>query len=212
MDGLKVRSGSEDFDIDAREAQVIGDGQRIAPMHPEEFTEEAMQLGNSVRSLFGITDLSDVPDIFATMFKHPGLYRCQMQLGVTLNKNGALPPRDRELAILRVAWLSRSPLEWGEHVRVGKLCGLTPEEIERVRQGSDADGWSDRDRALVRAVEELIGAFAISDATWDALSRCYDEQQLIEVPGLVGAYVFTAMLYNTLRFEPFAASRGLREA
>jgi hypothetical protein len=75
----RIQTDSENFDIDAREAQVIGTGQRIAPMAPIEFTDEAKQLADSVRSLFGVTDLSGIPDIFATMFKHPSpFYACYM--------------------------------------------------------------------------------------------------------------------------------------
>lgn len=212
MGTLPLRTGFEEFDIDAREAQVVGQGQRIAPMLPENFSDEAKALGDSVRALFGIRDMSGVPDVFATMFKHPGIYRAQMEMGLELNKYGALPPRDRELAILRVAWLCRSPFEWGEHVKVGKQCGLSDAEIERVKHGSDASGWNGHDRAVVRAVEELIGDFAIADATWDMLARTWNETQLIELPGLVGAYAMTAMLYNSLRIAPLAGNGGLRHA
>jgi 4-carboxymuconolactone decarboxylase len=206
----RIQTGFEAFDIDAREAQVIGKGQRIAPMAPDQFTPEALELANAVRTLFGVTDLSGIPDIFATMFKHPGIYRSQMQLGLELNKQGTLPPRERELAILRVAWLVRSPFEWGEHVEVGKQCGLSAEEIDRVPHGSAAEGWSEHDRALLRAVEELVGDHAISDETWEVLARSWTEQQMIELPGLVGSYVLTAMLYNSLRFALLEGNTGLR--
>jgi alkylhydroperoxidase family enzyme len=205
-----IRSGFEEFDIDAREAQVLGDGQRIAPMTPDEFTPEARELGDAVRTLFGVKDLSGVPDVFATMFKHPGMYRCQMQMGLELNKQGSLAPRDREMVILRVAWLVRSPFEWGEHVDVGKECGLSAEEIERIPHGSSAPGWDEHDRAVLRAVEELIGDYAIADETWAILTKALSEKQLIELPGLVGAYAQTAMLYNTLRFGLLPGNRGFR--
>jgi alkylhydroperoxidase family enzyme len=210
MTVARIQNGSEDFDMDAREAQVLGNGQRIAPMVPSEFTEEAKELGDAVRRHFGVMDLSGVPDIFATMFKHPGVYRSQMQLGLELNKQGSIPPRDRELVILRVAWLCRSPFEWGEHVEVGKQCGISADEIDRVTQGSSAYGWREHDRALLSAVEELIGDHAIGDESWAMLVRDWSEKQLIELPALVGAYVMTAMLYNSLRFALLKGNRGLR--
>lgn len=205
----RIQTGPEEFDIAAREAHVLGNGQRIAPMAASEFSEDAKQLADAVRSLFGVTDFGGIPDIFATMFKHPGVYRSQMQLGLELNKQGSLPPRDRELAILRTAWLCRSPFEWGEHVEVGKRCGISAGEIERITQGSSADGWSAHDRALIRAVEELMGDHAIGDESWAELARTWSEMQLIELPALVGAYTLTAMLYNTLRFDLLKGNSGL---
>jgi alkylhydroperoxidase family enzyme len=199
------------FDIDAREAQVLGDGPRLAPMTQEEFTPEAWELSNAVRSLFGVSDLSGVPEMFAILFKHPGVYRCQMQMGLELNKNGSLPPRDRELAILRTGWLCRSPFEWGEHVAVGKKAGLSDEEIERIRHGSDAPGWSEHDRAVLRATEELMDDHMLSDETWAVLARSWSDKQLIELPALVGAYALTAKLYHTMRFRLLPGNTGLRE-
>ena len=145
------------------------------------------------------------------MFKHPGLYRGQMQLGLELNRNGKLPPRERELVILRTAWLVRSPFEWGEHVAYGKKLGLTTAEVERVTSGSSAPGWSEHDRAVLRGVEELIGDHAVSDQTWAVLAKSWNEQQLMELPGLVGAYTMTAMIYNTMRFNLMTGNEGFRQ-
>lgn len=210
MPSDRIQTGSENFDIDAREAQVIGKGQRIAPLAPDRLSEEAKELADAVRTLFGDTDMSNVPDVFATLFKHPGIYRCQMQLGLERNKKGTLPPRERELAILRVAWLSRSPFEWGEHVEHGKKHGITDAEIEKITRGSSAPGWRRHDRAILRGVEELMGDYAVSDPTWAVLAESWNEQQLMELPYLVGAYVLTALLYNTLRFDLLEGNRGLR--
>jgi 4-carboxymuconolactone decarboxylase len=56
-----------------------------------------------------------------------------------LNKS-TLPPRDRELLILRIGWLCRSECEFGQSVVIGKQAGLSDEEIERVMRGPDAEG------------------------------------------------------------------------
>ena len=45
----------------------------------------------------------------------------------------ALPPREREMAILRVGWLCRSGYEFHQHTRIGKQAGLSDEEIERLK-------------------------------------------------------------------------------
>jgi 4-carboxymuconolactone decarboxylase len=206
----RVQSGVTPFDYDAREKQVASGNQRIAPLAPEGFSKEAQDIANSLFAFFG-TKEEGIPKTFATMFKHPGLYRGQMQLGLELNQHGTLPPREREMVILRTAWLVRSPYEWGEHVTYGHRQGLTTEEIERITQGSSAPGWNEHDRALLRGVEELIGDFAVSDETWTVLAKIWDEQQLIELPGLVGSYALTAMLYNSLRFGLLKGNEGFRQ-
>lgn len=191
----------------AREKQVASGDQRIAPLSPQEFSAEATQIAKSLQAFFGSKE-EGIPKSFATMFKHPGLYRGQMQLGLELNQSGKLPPRERELAILRVAWLVRSPFEWGEHVAYGKKLGLTSDEIERITQGPSATGWNEHDRAVLRGVDELMCDQALSDETWDILAKSWDEPQLMELPGLVGAYTLTAMIYNTLRFGLLKGNGG----
>lgn len=206
----RIQSGPTPFNIAAREQQVASGQQRIAPLKEEEYTPEARQIAASLQAFFGSRE-QGVPKTFATMSKHPGLYRTQMQLGLELNQHGTLPPREREMVILRTAWLVRSPYEWGEHVRYGKNLGLTSEEIERITRGSSAPGWNEHDRAVLRGVEELVGDHAVSQPTWDILAKTWNEPQLIELPGLVGSYTLTAMLYNTLRFGLIPGNEGFKQ-
>lgn len=210
MTSSRIETGATPFDYDAREKQVASGDQRIEPLSPDQFTPEAQALADQLRAFFGSRE-EGIPKTFATMFKHPELYRDQMQLGLDLNQKGALPPRERELVILRVAWLVRSPYEWGEHVGYGKAHGLTTDDIERITQGSSAPGWSEHDRAVLRGVEELLGDYAVSDETWAVLARTWSEKQLMELPGLVGSYTLTAMLYNTLRFGMLEGNEGFRQ-
>jgi len=198
------------FDIDARQAEVVGERPRIEPLDPNEFDPEARALAVAIRESLGITDHSNMPELFATMLKHPDLYQCQLKMGIQLY-NGALPARDRELAVLRVGWLCRAPYEWGQHVDIAKRVGVTDEEIERVTRSSAAPGWSAHDAAILRGVEELLGDQMISDATWNQLAKAWTECQLIEFPTLVGQYVAIAYSQNALRVRlPGELKEGLR--
>jgi 4-carboxymuconolactone decarboxylase len=203
-------SASDPFDIDARQAQVVGERPRIEPLDPSEFDPEARKLAVSIRESLGLTDHSNMPEVFAIMLKHPDLYQCQIKMGIQLYQ-GALPARDRELAVLRVGWLCRAPYEWGQHVDIAKRCGISDREIERVTQSSAAPGWSAHDAAILRGVEELLGEQMISDATWRQLAKTWSERQLIEFPTLVGQYVATAYSQNALRVRlPEELKDGLR--
>ncbi|MCE7796505.1 carboxymuconolactone decarboxylase family protein [Sphingobium sufflavum] len=125
------------------------------------------------------------------------------------SETGALPPRPRQLAILRTGWLLQAPYEWGEHVRVSKRCGITSEEIERVTIGSTAPGWSDHDRAVLLACEELRQTVFVSDETWAALSDFLDDQQKVELLVLIGQFTNVAYLQNSLRLRLEPSNPGL---
>lgn len=171
---------------------------RIAPLPPDERDERVQELLAGV----GLGRPNGEPlNIFTTLARHPRLFKRWMQFGGTLLMGGELPARDRELLILRTGWRTKSEYEWGQHVIIGKASGLTDEEIVRVTEGPDADGWSTFDATLLRAADELHDEACISDATWAALSERYDEHQLIEVPMLVGQYHLVGFTLNSLGVE-----------
>jgi 4-carboxymuconolactone decarboxylase len=136
-------------------------------------------------------------NIFATLVRHPGLFRRWLPFGGKL-LSGKLSPRHRELLILRTGFHCRSDYEWGQHVLIAKSVGLTGDEIERIKAGPDASGWDPFEATLLRAADELHRDACVSDTTWAALASQYDERQLIELPMLVGHYHMVAFTLNTL--------------
>lgn len=66
-------------------------------------------------------------------------------------------------------------------------------EIERCRQGPEADGWRPFEASLVRAADELHADQCISDTTWAALVEAYDTRQMMDVVFAVGQYTLVAM-------------------
>ena len=160
-------------------------------------------------------DVNDAPDdlaeflssetgsmnIFTTMANHPGLFRRYLPFGGKLLNGGSIDERQRELLILRTGWNAGSGYEWGQHVRIGLLAGLTDLEIERIATGPDAEGWSATDVTLLTACDELCADRMISDATWAALGQFLDTRQLVELSLLVGHYVMIAGMLNSLRVQ-----------
>jgi 4-carboxymuconolactone decarboxylase len=165
---------------------------RIPPVPPEQLDDDGRALLSSVD-----TQGTGANNVFRTLVRHKGLFRHFIPYGGKLLR-GKLPARQRELIILRVAHLCRSPYEWSQHATLAASIGLTTDEIAAVQRGSTADGWSTVDEAVLRAVEELQTRSTISPATWEALAEHFDEAQLIELPLLVGHFQGVAYLLNSL--------------
>jgi len=101
---------------------------------------------------------------------------------------GMLPRHESELVILRIAHLRQCGYEWDHHIRLGRRAGVTPEVLEHVEQGPGADGWSDKHRALMAVVDQLVATKAVDDAAWAQLTAHYDDRRLIEIVLLVAQY------------------------
>ena len=197
------------YDIDKRMEQILGAPQRIAPLAQEDMDQEALDISIAMRKAFGIPENGSIPDVFATMLNHPELFKIQCDVGMMFAARPAVPPRERELAVLRLAWLLGAPYEWGEHVGIGKNFGVTEDEIQRCKIGSSAGGWSEHEAAILRGVEELHADCMISDATWAVLAKSWDAKQLMEFPVLVGQYTSTAYQQNSLRMTLLPSNPGL---
>ena len=172
------------------------DTPRLPPMDPDDMDPE-------LRLTFGD---GPVLNIFRTLAHHPKLMKRWLVFGNHVLAKSTLPPRERELVILRVGWLCRAEYEWAQHVVIGKHAGLSPEEIERIPEGPDAAGWSELDRVLLRATDELHADAFVSDDTWNALAAHLDTRQLMDFLFTVGQYNMVSMVLNTLgvQLEPDA--------
>lgn len=151
----------------------------------------------------------DVPNVFTTLARHPGLFRRWLLFAGGLMPGGRLPRDETELAILRVAHNSNCAYEWDHHERIGRRVGLTAAEIERVRtETTPGPEWSGRRALVLKAADELHADGVIGDALWAELAAVFDERELIELCMLVGHYEMLAMTLNTLRVPLDPPPRG----
>ena len=132
----------------------------------------------------------------AVLARQPELLGPFLGWAAALALNGILPHREHELLALRVASNCASEFEWVEHVEYARAAGLTDDEIAMAAKPLDQGAWSDAERALLRAADELAIDCDITDASWDVLARHYDQPALVEILFVVGQYTMLSMVAN----------------
>ncbi len=135
----------------------------------------------------------------APMARHPDLTEAYLGFSVYLLFRSTLPPRVRELAVLRVAHRRHCAYEWAHHTKIGQEVGLTAADIEGAATGTAVTEF---DRLIITAVDELEGASELSDQTWTALSEWLDEKQCMDLVFTIGGYAMLAMALNTFGVTP----------
>jgi alkylhydroperoxidase family enzyme len=98
--------------------------------------------------------------------------------------------------ILRTGFNWQSGYEWAQHVRIGLDCGLTEEEISRIKRGPEDEEWSEGDQALLLATDDLTRDAFISDENWHRLSAL-SEKQRMDLVMTVAQYTQVSMMLNT---------------
>ncbi len=140
-------------------------------------------------------------NLLGTFARYPALVRAFHVFNGHALFATTLSVRQRELLVLRVAAVREAPYEWRQHVVQGRDAGMTDGEIARVAEGPDAPGWAPLERAMIRAVDELVADAEISDATWGELASELDEHQLLDLIFTVGAYEVLAMAIRSCGVE-----------
>ncbi len=136
-------------------------------------------------------------NIFGTLGHHPKLLKRFNLLGGFLLNKGLLPPRERELVILRVGANARAEYEFGQHTVIGLGCGLTQAEVDALVDAPDDHAWSDDDRALIALADDLHADDCVSDSTWAQLSTRWSDAQITELLVLAGFYRLVSGFLNS---------------
>jgi alkylhydroperoxidase family enzyme len=124
-------------------------------------------------------------------------------LGMFIRHRSRLDPRLRELAILQVGWLARSPYEWSHHVKIGRAFGVSDADIsaiatETAGQESELEPVA---RLVLRGAREIYAGPGMSLATFDALRPHLDSEGLTDLTVVVAFYCGVVRLLATLEVE-----------
>jgi alkylhydroperoxidase family enzyme len=146
------------------------------------------------------------PHVFTTLGRNRRLFWGWLHFAGRLMPGGRLLRVDTELVILRVASVRGSDYELEQHRRLARRAGLAAADVDRVRLGSAAPGWNDRQSLLLRVTEALLDQRDLDDALWAELRAEEDERTCIELVMLVGHYDMLATTLHTLRVQPEGSS------
>jgi alkylhydroperoxidase family enzyme len=151
--------------------------------------------------LSGASDAPPMPIVLELFAHHLALSDVWLAFSDMLASGDAkLSPVHRELVILRVAWRTRSGYEWNQHHRMGAAEGLSEEQLLAVREGPDSGVWTPEERSMLKASDEMIDRFSVSDETWQELAWL-SSAEIFELLFVVGGYLCLATVLNSIGLQ-----------
>lgn len=163
---------------------------RLPQVRLEDFTEETHEFfGQWTGGIFRNADQNPVLRTFA---HHPELANAFSPLNIHLLSNNTLPVKLRQIAIMRTAWITKAVYMWSSHLQTSVSCGLSPEMYGPIQRGADDPYFTDFERVVIRATEDLVHDRKISDDNWNALRAEWNEKQVLDFLFTVGCYVMIA--------------------
>lgn len=172
---------------------------RLPPVKPEDFTEETrLFFSRWANENFKNADVNPTLWTFA---HHPRLADVFSQFNIHLLTTSTLPLKQRQIAIMRTAWLCKSRYMWSSHLRTSMNRGLKPDMFRPIQVGAGDPYFTDFERVIIRATEELVNDKAVSDASWQELSAEWNNQQMLDFLFTVGCYVAVAGVLRSTGVE-----------
>ena len=144
---------------------------------------------------------NSLPDIFKVLSVNLSIFWRWLLFASRLMPYGKLSARERELIILRVAWLCKSRYEWGQHIEIGqRMAHLSDQDIIQITIGATAF-FSSKEQLLLTACDEFIQHKSIQKNTWKKLAQHYQQAILLEISFLIGHYEMLAGILNSIGLE-----------
>jgi 4-carboxymuconolactone decarboxylase len=172
---------------------------RMSALRPEEFSEEVKQM--FARWTQGPFKEADKNPVLRTFAHNPRLADLFSALNLHLLLTSTVPVRQRQIAIMRTAWLCKARYMWSSHLRTSIGFGLEPDLFAPLQVGADDPYFTDFERTIIRATEELVNDRLIGEANWRGLSAEWDEAQMLDFMFTVGAYVLVAGVMRSCGVE-----------
>jgi alkylhydroperoxidase family enzyme len=138
--------------------------------------------------------------IFQVLLNHPLLARAINDLLASMLWHGSLDSRLRELAIMRIGWLTASDYEWTQHWRVAQGLGVSADDLLAVRDWRGYEGFGPVERAVLAATDDVVRDGAVSAESWTACERELeaDPAVLVELVTAIAAWRMIATVVQSL--------------
>ncbi|MFZ1160874.1 carboxymuconolactone decarboxylase family protein [Mycobacterium sp.] len=152
-------------------------------------------------------DEAGVPDymaelaIFQVLLNHPALAGRLNDLLASMLWHGKLDSRLRELAIMRIGWLTACEYEWTQHWRVAQGLGVSADDLLGVRDWQSHPGFGPTERAVLAATDDVVRNGAVSPASWSACERelGVDHATLVELVTAISGWRMIASILQSLQ-------------
>lgn len=165
---------------------------RLPPMRDEELDEAQEAVMAPFRQMRADFNVSRV------MVRHPrALAAFRVWATYVMIDKNALAEREREIVAMRTAFRIQAPYVWSRHVWYAERAGLSEAEMAAIKQPVEAHDWSEADAALIRATDELVRDFYVSDAVWAQLSAHFSEEQCMDAIFCCGHFCLLGMFLST---------------
>jgi alkylhydroperoxidase family enzyme len=138
--------------------------------------------------------------IFQVLLNHPKLASGLNDLLARMLWQGKLDSRLRELAIMRIAWLTACEYEWSQHWRVAQGLGVGAEDLAGVRDWPNYSDFGATEQAVLAATDDVVRDGVVSEQSWTVCKHVFGDDQatLVELVTAISAWRMVSSILQSL--------------
>lgn len=157
---------------------------RIQQISPEHATDKTAELFSAVKGKLGM-----VPNMMRALGNSPAALQSYLQFSGAL-ASGSLTAKERELIALAVGQANDCNYCLAAHSALGKMAGLTSDQIRDARLGTASD---EKSEALIQFARNLVVARGhVTDADLEGLkARGFGDEHVVEIVANVALNILT---------------------
>ncbi|MBO9331586.1 carboxymuconolactone decarboxylase [Achromobacter pulmonis] len=132
-----------------------------------------------------------ISPLYQVLLNSPAVVEGWEAMLTAIRQKTALPPRLRELIILRVATLNGAPYEFEAHVPHALAAGMPQALIDALREGpapAGLRGLEPGEAEVLALTDAMTRDIEVPDAVFAPLRARCDDTQLVELTATVAAY------------------------
>ncbi|KKD06629.1 dienelactone hydrolase family protein [Streptomyces sp. WM6386] len=139
-----------------------------------------------------------IPAMYQALANSPAILDGWIGLGWSLRADAAADRGLCELAILRVAQLTRCEYVWRSHWRQARRAGIGEDKISALGEWPDSDLYSPLERAVLALTDELTQEATVAETTWAPVADLVDDRQAVEIVMTIAWYCCVARVAASL--------------
>lgn len=166
------------------------------------YVEAADATGDAQKVLQGMEERgTEILNLFRALGHSQSALRNFMRLGNSLLTHGTLPPKLRELAVLRVSQVSKADYEWAHHVPIALAAGVSQEQIDAMSAWEGSSSFDDVERAVIGYAESAATAIVVPDEIFREARKHLSEEEIVELTVAVGYWGMVARVLVALEVD-----------
>jgi alkylhydroperoxidase family enzyme len=138
--------------------------------------------------------------LYQVLLNSPKLAAGWEHLFTVIRQQSTVPPRLRELVILRIAVLNGADYEFEAHVPHALQAGMTQGAIDSLRKGNIGN-LSETESLVLRYTDAMTRDLRVPDTLFDALRSHFDDRALVELTATVAGYNMVSRFLIAMRIH-----------